>query len=94
MYKVFSCTCTEHTTSGPRTYDVPIHLSSDNVEAVKILRYPSISVLTVFKPLEDITLQVNTGPSWALEASEYVLADVNAVEELTTEQLIGWDYEL
>ena len=94
LYKVISSVYTEPTVNGPRSYDTPIHLSSDNVEAVKILVYPSISVLTVFRPLEDITVQVNIGPTGSFEANEYVLADVNAVEELTTEQLIGWDYEL
>ena len=94
LYKVISSVYREPTVSGPRVYDTPIHLSSDNVEAVKILVYPSISVLTVFRPLEDITVQVNIGPTGSFEANEYVLADVNAVEELTTEQLIGWDYEL
>jgi hypothetical protein len=94
LYKVISSVYREPTTSGPRSYDTPIHLSSDNVEAVKILVYPSISVLTVFRPLEDITVQVNIGPTGSFEANEYVLVDVNAVEELTTKQLIGWDYEL
>lgn len=94
LYKVISSVYTEPTVSGPRSYNTPIHLSSDNVEAVKILVYPSISVLTVFRPLEDITVQVHIGPTGSFEANEYVLADVNAVEELTTEQLIGWSYEL
>ena len=91
LYKVISSVYREDTVSGPRIHDTPIHLSSDNVEAVKILVYPSISVLTVFKPLEDITVQVNTGPSGSFEANEYVLADVNADEELTLSQLIGWE---
>ena len=91
LYKVISSVYRENTVSGPRIYDTPIHLSSDNVEAVKILVYPSISVLTVFRPLEDITVQANIGPSGSFEANEYVLADVNADEELTLSELIGWE---
>lgn len=91
LYKVISSVYREDTVNGPRIYDTPIHLSSDNVEAVKILTYPDISVHTVFRPLEDITAQVNTGPSGSFEANEYVLADVNADEELTLSQLIGWE---
>lgn len=90
LYKVVSCTYYENTTSGPRTYDTPIHLSSDNVEAVKIIT-TGLDVLTVFRPLEDITAQVNTGLSGSFVANEYVLADVNNTEDLTLSELIGWE---
>ena len=92
LYKVISNIHTEHTTSGPVSSNRDFKLSSDNVEAVKILIYPDISVHTVFRPLEDITVITTNGG--ALKANEYVLADVNAVEELTTKQLIGGNYYL
>lgn len=92
LYKVVSNIHTEYGNSGPVYSDRQFQLSSDNVEAVKILTYPDISVHTVFRPLEDITIVTTNGG--ALKANEYVLADVNAVEELTTKQLIGGDYYL
>ena len=90
LYKVVSCTYYENTNSGPRTYDVPIHLSSNNVEAVKIIT-TGLDVLTVFRPLENITAQADTGPSGSFVANEYVLADENNTEDLTLSQLIGWE---
>lgn len=92
LYKVISNIHTEYGYSGPVSGDRDFRLSSDNVEAVKILTYPGISVHTVFRPLEDITVITTNGGS--LKANEYVLADVNAVEELTTKQLIGGNYYL
>lgn len=92
LYKVISNIHTEYGNSGPVSGDRDFRLSSDNVEAVKILTYPDISVHTVFRPLEDITVITTNGG--ALKANEYVLADVNAVEELTTKQLIGGNYYL
>lgn len=92
LYKVISNIHTEYGNSGPVSGDRDFQLSSDNVEAVKILIYPDISVHTVFRPLEDITVITTNGG--AFKANEYVLADVNAVEELTTKQLIGGNYYL
>lgn len=92
LYKVVSNIHTEYSNSGPTYADRQFQLSSDNVEAVKILTYPDISVHTVFRPLEDITIVTTNGG--ALKANEYVLADVNTEEELTTKQLIGGDYYL
>lgn len=92
LYKVISNIHTEYGNSGPVSGDRDFQLSSDNVEAVKILTYPDIAVHTVFRPLEDITVITTNGG--ALKANEYVLADVNAVEELTTKQLIGGNYYL
>lgn len=92
LYKVISNIHTEYGYSGPVSGDRDFRLSSDNVEAVKILTYPDISVHTVFRPLEDITVINTNGGS--LKANEFVLADVNAVEELTTKQLIGGNYYL
>lgn len=91
LYKVVSAVYRENTNSGPRIHDAPIHLSSNNVEAVKIFVYPSMSVQTVFRPLEDITAQVNTGLFGSFEANEYVLADTSNTEELTLSELIGWE---
>ena len=92
LYKVISNIHTEYGSTGPVYSDRQFRLSSDNVEAVKILTYPDISVHTVFRPLEDITIVDTNGG--ALKANEYVLADVNTEEELTTKQLIGGDYYL
>lgn len=90
LYKVVSAVYREETNSGPRIHDAPIHLSSNNVEAVKILT-TGMSVLIVFRPLEDITAQVNTGPTGSFKAKEYVLADANNTEDLTLSELIGWE---
>ena len=90
LYKVVSAVYREETNSGPRIHDASIHLSSNNVEAVKILT-TGMSVLTVFRPLEDITAQVNTGPTGSFKAKEYVLADANNTEDLTLSELIGWE---
>lgn len=92
LYKVVSNIHTAYGNSGPTHGDRQFQLSSDNVEAVKILTYPNISVHTVFRPLEDITIVTTNGG--ALKANEYVLANVNTEEELTTKQLIGGDYYL
>lgn len=90
LYKVISSVYKEDTLSGPRIHDAPIHLSSNNVEAVKIIT-TGLDVVTVFRPLENITVQSNTGPSGSFKAKEYVLADKNSTEDLTLSQLIGWE---
>lgn len=89
LYKVVSAVYKENTVSGPRIQDATIHLSSNNVEAVKILT-TGMDVITVFRPLENITAQVNLGMSGSFKANEYVLADENNTEDLTLSELIGW----
>lgn len=70
---------------------MPLHLSSDNVEAVKILTYPDISIHTVFRPLEDIT--VFSAYRNTVDYYEYVLTSTTE-EELTTSGIIGAPYYL
>lgn len=70
----------------------PLHLSSDNVEAVKVLVYPEIAIRTVFRPLEDITVLSAYG--YTVDYYEYVPTDSITEEPITTSSIIGAPYYL
>ena len=89
-YKIVSSIHTETTSGGIVTYNIPVNLSSANIDVVYILEYPTLYIKKAIRPTEDITLS-NPGAATMI-VREYTELDASGLSTELTQEAIGWEY--
>ena len=89
-YKIVSSIHTETTSGGIVTHNIPVNLSSANIDVVYILEYPTLYIKKAIRPTEDITLS-NPGAATMI-VREYTELDASGLSTELTQEAIGWEY--
>lgn len=89
-YKIVSSIHTEYNSGGIVTTNIPVNLSSANIDVVYILEYPTLYIKKAIRPTEDITLS-NPGAATMI-VREYTELDPSGLSTELTQEAIGWEY--
>lgn len=89
-YKIISSIHTEYNSGGIVTTNIPVNLSSANIDVVYILEYPTLYIKKAIRPTEDITLS-NPGAATMI-VREYTELDSSGLSTELTQEAIGWEY--
>lgn len=92
IYKIVSSIHTDYGSSNQVNNNIPVNLSSANMEVVYILEYPSLQVREAIRPTEDITLS-NAGAATMI-VREYTELDTSGLSTELTQEVVGWEYTI